>query len=153
MNNASHERERVQRLQALAWLMDSSIRLPGGYRIGLDALMGLIPGVGDVCGALISAYIVNEARSLGVPRSVLVRMMGNILLETALGAIPVAGDVFDAAFKANVRNLRLLERYRLDPIASRRSSSWLVAGFGLLLALFVATLIAIPAAVIVWLLA
>src|SRR5688500_15915374 len=88
--------ERLRRLQALAWLLDNSIPLPGGFRIGVDALLGLIPGIGDAMGALISAYIVNEARSMGASRSVLLRMMGNVLIETAIGSIPFAGDVFDA---------------------------------------------------------
>src|SRR5688572_26569735 len=93
--------ERMQRLRALAWLLDNSIPLPGGFRIGVDALLGLIPGIGDAMGALISAYIVNEARNMGAPRSVLLRMMGNVMLETMIGAIPFAGDLFDAAYKAN----------------------------------------------------
>ena len=137
-------RERLERLRRIAWILDNSIPLPGGFRVGLDAVVGLLPGVGDAIGALFSAYIINEARALGAPRSVLLRMMGNVLLETVIGAVPFAGDVFDAAFKANVRNLALLERYHLDPRGSRRRSRWLVAGFTLLLALLVLALIAIP---------
>jgi hypothetical protein len=140
--------ERVERLRALAWLLDNSIPLPGGYRIGVDALIGLVPGVGDAIGALISAYIVNEARALGAPRSVLLRMIGNVMIETVVGAIPFAGDLFDAAFKANSRNLALLARYQLDPIGSRRSSRWFVVGFSLLLALCVALMIAIPVLIV-----
>lgn len=140
--------ERVRRLRSLAWLLDNSIPLPGGYRIGLDALIGLVPGIGDAIGALISAYIVNEARRLGAPRSVLLRMMSNVMIETVVGAIPFAGDLFDAAFKANTRNLALLARYQLDPTGSRRSSRWFVVGFSLLLALAVVLLIAIPVLVI-----
>lgn len=141
-------RERLERLRSIAWLLDNSIPLPGGYRIGLDALVGLIPGIGDAIGALLSAYILNEARALGAPRSVLVRMTGNILVETLIGAIPFAGDLFDAAFKANMRNLALLERYHTDPAGSRRQSRWLLLGFGALLVLLVCVLIAIPVLVI-----
>lgn len=140
--------ERSQRLRALAWLMDNSIPLPGGFRIGVDAIIGLVPGIGDAIGALISAYIINEARAMGAPRSVLLRMMGNVMLETVIGAVPLAGDVFDAAFKANTRNLALLARYQLDPVASRRGSRWFVAGFFMLLLALVAVLIAIPVLVI-----
>jgi hypothetical protein len=140
--------ERMQRLRAIAWLLDNSIPLPGGFRIGVDALIGLIPGLGDAAGALISAYIVNEARSLGAPRSVLLRMMGNVMIETVIGSIPVAGDLFDAAFKANSRNLALLARYQLDPIGSRRSSRLFVVGFFLMLAICVALMIAIPVLVV-----
>lgn len=140
--------ERMQRLRSIAWLLDNSIPLPGGFRIGVDALIGLIPGLGDAAGALISAYIVNEARSLGAPRSVLLRMMGNVMIETVIGSIPVAGDLFDAAFKANSRNLALLARYQLDPIRSRRSSRLFVVGFFLMLAICVVLMIAIPVLVV-----
>jgi hypothetical protein len=128
---------------------DRSIPLPGGYRIGLDAIIGLVPGLGDAVGALVSAYIINEARSLGAPRSILLRMLGNVAIETVVGAIPFAGDLFDAAFKANTRNLALLARYQLDPIGSRRSSRFFVFGFSLLLAAVVAFMIAVPVLVIV----
>lgn len=142
-------RDRVRRMQSLAWLLDNSIPLPGGFRIGLDAILGLLPGVGDAVGALLSAYIINEARSMGVPKSVLWRMMGNVMLETVIGSIPFAGDLFDAAYKANMRNLALLERFQRDPIASRRSSRLFVGGFTLLLALFAVAIVAIPVLVIV----
>jgi hypothetical protein len=141
--------ERIQRLRSLAWLLDNSIPLPGGFRIGVDAIIGLVPGIGDAIGALISAYIINEARSLGAPRSVLVRMIANVMIETVVGAIPFAGDLFDAAFKANTRNLALLARYQLDPIGSRRSSRLFVAGFSLALAAVVILMIAIPVLVVI----
>lgn len=128
--------------------MDNSIPLPGGMRIGADALIGLIPGIGDAVGALISAYLVNEARAMGAPRSVLLRMMGNVFIETVIGAIPFAGDLFDAAFKANMRNLALLEGYAANPVASRRSSRLFVFGFSMLMLLLVITIIAIPVLVI-----
>lgn len=147
--NDADTAERLRRLRSLAWLLDNSIPLPGGYRIGLDAIIGLVPGLGDAAGALISAYIVNEARSLGAPRSILMRMLGNVFIETVVGAIPFAGDLFDAAFKANTRNLALLARYQLDPIASRRSSTLFVLGFSLLLILFVVLMIAIPVLLVV----
>jgi hypothetical protein len=141
--------ERLRRLRQLAWLLDNSIPLPGGYRIGLDAIIGLVPGIGDAIGALVSAYIVNEARSLGAPRSVLLRMMGNVLLETVVGAIPFAGDLFDAGFKANSRNLALLARYQLDPIGARRGSRWFVAGFSFLLALAAIAMVALPVLLVI----
>jgi hypothetical protein len=136
--------ERIRRLRALAHLLDDAIPLPGGYRIGLDPIIGLIPGLGDAIGALLSTYIINEARSLGAPRSILMRMIGNVFTEALIGAVPFAGDLFDAAFKANTRNLALLARYQLDPIGSRRSSRWFVFGFSLLLALLVIAMVAIP---------
>ena len=140
--------ERLQRLRSLAWLLDNSIPLPGGFRVGLDAVIGLVPGVGDAIGGLISAYLINEARMMGAPRSVLMRMTGNVLLETIIGVIPFAGDLFDAAYKANTKNLALLERYELDPTGSRRSSRLFVFGFSLLLILLVLVIIAIPVLVV-----
>lgn len=136
--------ERLQRLRSLAWLLDSSIPLPGGFRIGLDAIVGLVPVVGDVTGALIAAFILNEARLLGAPRSVLLRMSANVLLETLVGTIPLLGDLFDAGFKANLRNIALLEQYQLTPQHSQRQSRWFLAGIGGAVLLLVAALAAIP---------
>jgi hypothetical protein len=141
--------ERVRRLRSLAWLLDNSIPLPGGYRIGLDPIIGLVPGLGDAIGALLSAYIINEARSLGAPRSILMRMTGNVLIETIIGAIPFAGDFFDAAFKANSRNLAMLAQYQLDPIGTRRASRLFVFGFSVMLALLVISMVAIPVLIVV----
>ena len=147
--DAPRTTERIRRLRSLAWLLDNSIPLPGGYRIGLDPLVGLVPGVGDAIGALLSAFIINEARSLGAPRSILLRMVGNVAFETVVGAIPFAGDIFDAVFKANSRNLALLANYQLDPIGSRRSSRFFMFGFSLLLVAVVAFVVAVPVLVIV----
>lgn len=141
--------ERIRRLQSLAWLLDNSIVLPGGYRIGVDALIGLIPVFGDAVGALISAYVVNEARSIGVPRSVLSRMVANVAIEAVLGSIPFAGDLFDAAFKANSRNLALLTRYHADPLRSRRQSRLFVFGITLAMISIVVLMIAIPIFIVV----
>ncbi len=89
--------------------MDSRWRIPGtDMRIGLDPVLGLFPGVGDLVSACVSLYILAEARRLGASREILLRMLGNILLDMAIGMFPVLGDVFDAGFKANVRNLKLL---------------------------------------------
>lgn len=110
-----------RRLRRLAWLLDNSIPLPGGYRIGLDGLIGLVPGIGDAAGALVSGYLVAEAGRLGASKALLFRMAFNVLLETVIGAIPLAGDLFDFAFKANLRNLRLLEQHTRDPVGQTRS--------------------------------
>ena len=90
--------------------MDSAFRLPGGFRFGLDGLIGLIPGVGDAIGVVVSLYIVARARKLGVSRGTLVRMLANVGVEGLIGSIPILGDAFDFAFKANRRNLALLRR-------------------------------------------
>lgn len=107
----------------LSWLLDSSIRLPGGFRIGLDGLLGLIPGVGDVVGGALSVWVFYQANKLGAPKSIQLRMIFNILIDTLLGAIPVVGDLFDFMWKANNRNLALLERYQQAPIPTRRRST------------------------------
>lgn len=100
-----------KRLARLAWMLDSSIRLPGGFRVGLDGIIGLIPGIGDLIGAGLSSYIVVEAARLKVPFRVLARMGLNVLIELVVGIVPIFGDIFDFAFKANLRNVRLLNEY------------------------------------------
>ena len=103
---------RLDRLRRVAQLYDSGIRIPGTrFTIGLDPLIGLIPGLGDLIGAGVAIWIVAEAAHLGVSGFVLLRMVLNIAIDTLGGAIPVAGDVFDALWKANVKNVRLLERH------------------------------------------
>ena len=103
---AARERE----IAAFGRFLDSSIRLPGGFRIGWDGIIGLVPGIGDVIGLGLSGYLVWRAAELGLPRATLARMLGNVALETVIGAVPIVGDAFDFAFKANNRNVRLLQR-------------------------------------------
>ncbi|RJQ71917.1 MAG: DUF4112 domain-containing protein [Desulfobacteraceae bacterium] len=104
------------RLNRLAWLLDNSIRLPGlNYRIGLDPLIGLVPGIGETVGALLSMYIVVEAARSGVPLAIIMRMGLNVVMEVLLGSIPLIGDLFDMAWKANARNMRLMQRYAAAP--------------------------------------
>ena len=99
----------VARITALARLMDSAVTIPGTRRtIGLDALLGLVPGIGDLVSAALSSYIIWEARQLGVPAWKIARMVGNVAVDTAIGAVPFVGDLFDVAFKANVRNVRIV---------------------------------------------
>ncbi len=116
----------VERVRRLAHLLDNSIQLPGGFRIGWDALLGLIPGLGDSAGALLYTYIVLEAVRMGAPSPVLARMVGNVAIEAVVGAVPFLGDLFDAAFKANARNVRLLETHLAAPGKARRASRWWV---------------------------
>jgi hypothetical protein len=96
-------------LGRLAWLLDEAFTIPGtNQRVGFDALLGLIPGVGDTLGALLSTYIIIEAARRGASAWMVTRMLGNVALETVIGAVPIAGDLFDVVWKANVRNLALL---------------------------------------------
>ena len=102
--------ERLARLRALARLLDARFGIPGTrFSFGADSLLGLIPGVGDAATALISLYILLEARRLGARPTTLARMGWNVALDLGLGAVPLVGDVFDLFWKANVKNIELLE--------------------------------------------
>ena len=108
--------ERVARLRRVSEYFDSAFEIPGtSYRVGLDPLLGLLPVVGDAPGAAVSAYVVAEAAALGASRATLARMLFNVVVDAVFGSLPVVGDAFDAVWKANVRNVRLLEsRTRVD---------------------------------------
>ena len=112
----------LQRLRNLSHVLDNAIALPViGYRIGLDPLIGLLPGGGDLMTGIISIYVVIEAARLGVPAATLGRMGLNILIEVILGTIPMVGDFFDVVWKANVRNVALLERHIHNPRPSGKA--------------------------------
>jgi len=102
----------IARLERLAHWMDDRFTIPGtNIRYGFDALIGLIPGVGDTGAALFSAYMIARARALGVPRRHLWRMSANVLVDLIVGSIPLVGDLFDVGFKANRRNVEILRRH------------------------------------------
>jgi hypothetical protein len=104
--------ERIARLDALATLLDTAFILPGtNVRFGFDALIGLLPGIGDAITTAISLYIVHEARQLGAPLHVIMRMLANVVLDGFFGAVPVVGDAFDVMWRANRRNVRLLREW------------------------------------------
>ena len=104
--------ERLVRLERLATLMDAALVVPGtNIRFGADAVIGLIPGAGDLVSAAISSLIVLEARRMGAPGHLVARMVGNIAIDGAVGTVPVLGDIFDVAFRANQRNVRLLRKH------------------------------------------
>lgn len=109
LNRTDKQRASLEQMNNLAWLLDNSIQIPIiNYRIGLDAIIGLIPGLGDVAGLLLSSIIVLQAIRLGAPGRTLLQMVLNIALEALIGLVPMLGDVFDATFKSNIRNMRLL---------------------------------------------
>lgn len=146
------EREARERLRLLAWLLDSSIRIPGTrFTIGLDALIGLLPFLGDLIGVLLSSFIVAEARRLGASRSVLARMAFNVAVEGLVGLVPFAGDVFDAAWKANQRNVRLLEAWVERPRKAERASTTVVAIVIVGIAAFAAVTISLTYLLLRWL--
>jgi uncharacterized membrane protein len=122
------EAQALQRLDALAQLTDTAFVLPGtDIRFGLDSVIGLVPGIGDVVSGLISSYLIWEARRLGVSKWILGRMMANTLIDTTIGAIPLAGDLFDVMFKANVKNMSLLRRH-LERKGVSRSPPTIIEG-------------------------
>ena len=105
---------RIARIDALATLLDTAFIVPGtNIRFGFDAMIGLIPGIGDVITTAMSLYIVREARALGVPHHLIVRMLGNVALDGIVGAVPLLGDVFDVMWRANRRNIALLRNHLL----------------------------------------
>lgn len=109
---SSSHAQSLERLERLARLLDSAILIPGtGIRFGADSVIGLFPVVGDIICGLFSTYIIVQARRLGAPKWLLVRMAANTFVDTALGAVPLAGDVFDVMFRANLKNLALLRRH------------------------------------------
>ncbi len=143
-NEGPAESGTARELRRLAWLLDESIPLPGGYRIGVDGIVGLIPGIGDAAGLAASSYILLRAHQFGMPRIVMARMLGNTLLDFLIGTIPVLGDLFDFGFKANRRNIALMQQYLVDERRTRRRS-WgkvlFAAAIGIVLTLLVLFLI------------
>jgi hypothetical protein len=109
--------------EKLSRLLDSSIPLPGGFRIGVDGILGLIPGVGDALGGLLSSIILYQAYQRNVPKMVLLRMLLNVIIDAFLGAIPLLGDLFDFFWKANEKNARLLNAYQHNPKQTYRRSA------------------------------
>jgi hypothetical protein len=136
---ATLDPRRIERLRRAVWLLDRSIRVPGTrITLGLDPLVGLVPGVGDLLGGLFSLYIILEAARMGVPRPLLARMGWNVALDTVVGEVPILGDLFDLGFKSNVRNLALLDRYVQQPAAAEQASTRFAAALIIGLALLAA---------------
>lgn len=110
----------LKRLRQMSHLLDNAIPIPGaGVRVGLDPILGLVPGGGDVVTGLLSVYIVFEAARMGLPAATIGRMGFNILLDVLSGTVPVLGDLFDVTWKANSQNVALLEKHIASPKPSR----------------------------------
>ncbi|HEY9610099.1 DUF4112 domain-containing protein [Allocoleopsis sp.] len=144
-----------RRLRRLSHILDNAISIPGtSYRIGIDPIIGLLPGGGDFLGTALSAYIVLEAARMGAPRDTLVQMVWNIIVDTLSGTVPVLGDFLDVTWKANTKNIVLLEEHLKIPNSQpTKKVDWLfLAGlFGVLL-LVVAGVAALSFMVLRWLL-
>lgn len=125
-------------LEALAWLMDESISI-GPWKIGLDGLVGLIPGVGDMTGAAVSSFIILRAAQSGIARSAVIRMVINVALDSLFGSLPLFGDIFDFAYRSNVRNVQI---YREALRGERRpAKDW---AFIMFIAVLLAVILIIP---------
>src|SRR6266576_1997170 len=119
---------RVATLATFAMWLDAGFRIPGtNIRFGLDPILGLIPGAGDAAGAVLAGWIFVEAILLGASRATLIRIAGNVALDAGLGAVPILGDIFDFAWKANLRNVALLERHLIAPQRAQRADRFFIA--------------------------
>ena len=106
----------IRRMEMMARLLDNAFVIPGtNQRVGIDAIIGLVPGLGDIATTLLSSYVIWEARNLGVSRVAIGRMLTNLAIHASVGAIPILGDVFDAFFRVNQRNMRIV-RAQLDKL-------------------------------------
>jgi hypothetical protein len=146
------EKRRMDRLHRIAWVLDDLVRVPGTKRrFGLDPVLGLLPGGGDIAGGALAACIVVAAARLGAPSSVILRMGWNIVVDTVLGAVPLLGDLFDASWKANRRNVALLERFMEQPGSAQRSSRLVLAGVLLGIAAVAIAMAALTVLAVRWL--
>ncbi len=134
-----HRLAKLNHLRRLSYLWDKSLSVPGtSFRVGLESLVGILPVGGDIVGMVLSTYILLQAVQLGLPKAVLVRMVLNIVLDGVVGSVPILGDLFDTAWKANTRNVNLLEAHLRSPQSSRNADRWffflLFAGLMLVMA-------------------
>jgi hypothetical protein len=148
---ASKPQPALRNIEMLAKLMDNQFQIPGtGIRFGLDPIIGLIPGGGDFAGFLVAAYMLTTLAKNGASGFVLARMVFNIVLDAVLGTIPVLGDVFDFAFKANQRNLQLMREHYQE--GRHRGGAWkLVVPLLLILLIFFVGLVWLSYKFISWL--
>jgi len=148
------KRSTLRRLRRLSHLLDNAIPIPGTpYRFGLDPILGLLPGGGDFLSTIFSAYIVFQAAQIGLPRATLQQMVLNVLVDTVSGSVPFIGDLVDVTWKANVKNIRLLEDQLDVPQAEQQKTDWwfliLLLG-GLFLIMIIAVTISVT--ILGWLL-
>ena len=120
---AARGRRGLERLRSLARLFDQAFAIPGTrFRFGIDALFGLVPGLGDVAGAMVAVYALHVARTLRAPATIQLHMLSNIAIDATVGTVPVLGDLFDFFYKAQTRNLALLENWLQSPEKATRRS-------------------------------
>jgi hypothetical protein len=142
---------RPAEVRRLARVLDTAFRVPGTqFRFGVDPLLGILPGIGDVLGGFFSGYILYVGVRAGAPKAVLLRMFFNVAIDTLFGAIPLFGDLLDAGWKANTRNVRLLERYLENPGQTAAASRAFVFVLLLALVLLIVGTIVVAALVVRW---
>ena len=123
----------LRRLRRISHLLDNAIPIPGTkHRIGLDPILGLIPGGGDLVGSIFAGYVVFKSAQMGVPQETLIKMATNIVFDTVAGTVPVAGDLLDVAWKANVKNIELLDAHLGSPEPTGKKADWLFVALLLL---------------------
>jgi hypothetical protein len=147
----SKQKSAISNVESLAKLMDSKFKIPGtDIRFGLDALAGLIPGVGDFATLFVSGYMISILAKNGASKFVIARMTLNIMIDALLGTIPIIGDIFDVAFKANIRNVRLMQEHYVE--GRHQGGAWKVTVPVLLvLLLFVGALAWLSYKIFMWL--
>jgi Domain of unknown function (DUF4112) len=123
LENVSHfpHAAKLKRMRQLSQLLDGAIAIPGTkQRIGIDPILGLIPGGGDTVSAALSGYIIIEAARMGLPRKALVQMVMNLVIDTVTGSVPILGDIFDVVSKANLRNMQIVESHAKSPVSTNK---------------------------------
>ncbi|MEG3896392.1 MULTISPECIES: DUF4112 domain-containing protein [unclassified Microcoleus] len=142
----------LRRIRRISHLLDNAIPIPGTrYRIGLDPVLGLIPGGGDLVGSIFAGYVVFKSAQMGVPQETLVKMAANIVFDTVAGTVPVAGDLLDVAWKANVKNIELLDAHLGSPEPGKKADWLFVAALLLGLMLIVGSVIFLSVMLFGWL--
>ncbi|CBN55827.1 MULTISPECIES: DUF4112 domain-containing protein [Kamptonema] len=142
----------LRRIRQISHLLDNAIGIPGTrYRIGIDPILGIVPGGGDFVAMVFSAYMIVTAAQMGLSQEKLVQMVSNVIVDTFAGTVPVVGDLFDVAWKSNIKNLELLEEHLGSPQTGTAVNWWFVGALlgGLLLVMLL--IISLSVAIIGWL--
>lgn len=140
----------LARFRALARVWDEAVRLPIIGRVGLDAVVGLVPGLGDIAGGLVAGYGLLLAARLRAPASILLRMLFNIAIDTVGGVVPLFGDLFDTQWRTNTRNLAILEHWLDDPERARRKSVLVLVGVAAAFSVLLTLTVWLAVQVIAW---
>ena len=143
--------DRTATLRRLTWLLDDAIRLPLGFRMGLDALIGLVPGLGDLVGGAAALYGIGVAWKLGAPGIVLARMVMNASIDAIVGAVPLLGDLWDVGFASHRRNLAILEHWLEVPHAAAKRSKWVLVSAAAALIVTLLAALGLAIWIVVWL--